>query len=571
MQTSAGHLALLHTRLSIIDLDSRSHQPFRIGDYYIVFNGEIYNYLELRQRCAREGVTFRTTSDTEVLLQVYLRYGEDFADRLEGQWAFCVWDARRQVLFLSRDRTGEKPLYYHRSSHAFFFASEVKAIRCLRDDVLAMNHRHLTRYLVHDYKALYKETETFFHNIEELAPATHMTVMEGGVCKKRRYWSLTYDPRDLTLEDAQDGLRDKLETSVRLCLRADVPVAFCLSGGVDSSGIASVAVKSLGKEISTFSIVDSDPRYNEEDNIDATVRDLQCRNTKVRVSPEGFWERMHRLVRYHDAPVATISYYVHSLLSEVIAQHGFKVAISGTGADELLSGYFDHFNLYLYEMRNEPGYEGYLKDWKKYIRPVVRNVHLQDPELYIAAPDYRKHVFMDRDVFVTYLTEPFAESFREQSYCQSVMRNRMLNELFHEVVPVILHEDDLNSMYYSIENRSPFLNHSLMEYASTIPTKHLIQDGYGKYVLRSTLKNVLNDQVRLDRQKRGFNASIQSLVNLQDEETRARILDQGPIYELLDRTKVEAALDGSFATNSFSKFLFRLISARAFMDEHATV
>ncbi|HOO91010.1 MAG TPA: asparagine synthase C-terminal domain-containing protein, partial [Syntrophales bacterium] len=278
--------------------------------------------------------------------------------------------------------------------------------------------------------------------------------------------------------------------------------------------------------------------------------------------------RLGELIRYHDAPVATITYYVHSMLSERISKSGYRVAFSGTSADELFTGYYDHFLLHLNELRGSADYEKALEGWRNHILGFVRNPVLRNPRLYEESPGFRDHVYDNSSEFLKYLKIDTLEPFVEEEYCFSLLRNRMLNELMHESTPVILHEDDLNSMLYSIENRSPFLDHDLFEFAYSIPSRHLIKDGYGKYILREAVKGILNDKVRLDRRKKGFNASINSIIDLNNPDNRAYILDpKSKLYEIIDRKSIEAFCDMVDAPNHYSKFLFNVINARIFLDQ----
>ncbi len=559
---------LLHSRLSIIDLDPRSHQPMTIDGRTIVFNGEIYNYVELRKRLEERGVTFRTTSDTEVLLQSYLAHGEACVNDFEGMWAFAIHDAWSQTVFLSRDRFGEKPLYLLETTDGITFGSEIKFLAALSGQSLGVNTQHLLRYLVNGYKSLHKGSDTFFLGVREVPYATNVIVRADGTVRSYRYWSPPVAPQDMTFADVVEGFRTRLIESMRIRLRADVPLAFCLSGGVDSASLVSIAAKEFGYHVATFSVIDRDERYNEEENIRATVDDVHCQHTAIPFPQPGFFERLEQLIRYHDAPVATISYFVHSYLSEAIARAGYRVAISGTGADELVTGYYDHFLLHLYEMRHHSEYANARSAFAAHVVPMVRNPLLQNPNLYTANPNFRDHVYDERDRFAQYLTVDFREQFTEHTFCASLLRNRMLNELFHEVIPVILHEDDLNSMYYSIENRSPYLDSRLCDFAYSIPSEHLIRDGYGKYGLREAMRGTLNERVRLDRRKKGFNASLTSLVDLRDRTVRERILGPGSIFDYVDRHAVAELLDAQPLPNSTSKFLFNVINARMFLEEH---
>lgn len=560
-------VALLHSRLSIIDPEARSDQPFTIGTYTMVFNGEIYNYIELRKILESEGVVFHTASDTEVLLRAYIRYGEDCVDHLEGMWSFAVYDRDRQRLFLSRDRFAEKPLYYLCTPDAFLFGSEIKFIKALSGKSLRINHRQLLRYLVNGYKSLYKTEDSFFEEIQEVRYASNLSVGTDLKPKLRRYWrpSFTVKP-EMTLDEAVEGTRHFLSESMRIRLRSDFPLAFCLSGGVDSAALASIAAKCFNYDVVAFSIIDRDPRYNEKDLILETVRDLGCRHTLIDIPPEESLPRLQKLIEYHDGPVATISYHVHSLVSEAVAAGGYRVAFSGTSADELFTGYYDHYLLHLYEIAGLPDYGRYVDDWRRHVAVNVRNPLLKDPDLYTRNPRFRDHVYDNSAEFREFLKVDFSEEFTEERFCGSLLRNRMLNELFHEATPVILHEDDLNSMMYSVENRSPYLDTRLFAFAYSIPPEHLIRDGFNKYVLREALKGILNEPVRTCRLKKGFNASIYSVVDFDRKENRDWLLEDGEIYRYIDRDRMASLIAVRPQENSYSKFLFNFMNAKYFLE-----
>jgi asparagine synthase (glutamine-hydrolysing) len=560
------HVHLLHSRLSIIDLDERANQPMTRDDRTLVFNGEIYNYRELRSDLQNRGAVFTTDSDTEVLLNAYLRHGPRCVEDFEGMWAFAIYDDRRNTLLLSRDRFGEKPLYLMRTSDGLFFASEVKYLLSLSGERPAVNLRHIARFLVNGYKALYKTREQFFQGIQEAPAGTNLVIAHDLSESQKRYWTPTSNTDGLSLDQSIEAVRQRLVETVKLRMRADVPLAFCLSGGVDSGALASIAAKSLGCRVATFSIIDRDERYDESRNIRTTVEDLGCENEAIEIPRTGAIERLARLVEYHDAPVYTLSYYVHSFLSEAIARRGYKVVLSGTGADELFTGYYDHFNLHLYEMRNHPHFRRYRDDWQRHVRGTVRNPYLQRGDLYFGRPDFRDHVYLNNDDFASMLKTEFREAFIEAHYCDSLLRNRMLNELMHEVVPPILHEDDLNSMRCSLENRSPYLDSKLFELAYSIPAEHLIRDGYAKYVLREAVAGVLNDPVRLDRRKVGFNAAFESVVDTACPATRGWLLDDGAVFDYVDRDRIATLLDRRPLPNSYSKFLFSFVNVKLFLE-----
>lgn len=560
---------LLHSRLSIIDLDERSNQPFTIGDCSLVFNGEIYNYIELRKELEGLGERFYTSSDTEVLLRAYLQWGQGCVTRFEGMWSFAIFDKRTNSLLLSRDRFSEKPLYTLRTSHGFYFGSEIKFIKELSGRHLTPDRSKLIEYMVSGYKSIYKTATTFFKEVEELPGASTLTINTERQVTLERYWKPTFHPRPMSIEEAIEGTRYHLLESIRMRLRSDVPLACCLSGGVDSSAIASIATKVFNCDVATFSILDSDERYDEGVNIRATVDDLGCKNTAIHLQPDKGIGPLQELVAYHDAPVITISNYVHSFLMREVAAHDYRVVFSGIGADELFTGYYDHFLQHLYEMRDRSDYGDYLNQWKTHVQGLIRNPFLQNPDYYRLDPSSRKHMILNSDEFEDCFKLEVKATFPETTYTDSLLRNRMLNELFHEGTRPILYETDMNSMFYSVENRSPYLDSQLFDFAYSIPNELLIKNGYGKYVLREAVRGILNDKVRLDRHKKGFNASITSILDLKGGPDREYILEDGPIYDFVHRDRIEAMLDRESFPNSIAKFLFSFINSKIFLDQHA--
>lgn len=561
---------LLHSRLSILDLDERANQPFTYDGCTLVFNGEIYNYIEVRQDLEMLGYSFITSSDTEVLLKAYVEFGEDCVKHFEGMWAFAIWDDRKKQLFFSRDRFSEKPLYLYHDSNGMYFGSEVKFIFALLGHTLDVNYRQLFRYMVNGYKSLYKSKETFFQGIYELPAASVLLIDTNGTETQRSYWHPSFEQDEsMTYDQAVEGVRNALIKSVKLRLRADVPLAFCMSGGVDSNSLISIAKRELGYDVHGFTITNDDERYDERELIYRSIKELGIRHTSIPVNTENFLQQLRDLVRYHDAPVSTISYYAHWLLMRSIAEHGYKISISGTAADELFTGYYDHHSLFLEVVKNDTAlFEETLENWKKYVKPIVRNPSLQDPLVFVKNPADRSHIYLDAEFFSSYLKTDFIEEFKEGTYSSDLLRNRMLNELFHEVIPVILHEDDLNAMYFSIENRSPFLDRDLFEFSLRIPTRHLIRDGMAKSVLRSAMRGIVPDAVLDSRRKVGFNANILSFLDLGNADVRAYLLDNSPIFDFVCKDKIESLLERRNLPNSESKFLFSFLNAKMFLEEN---
>lgn len=566
-ETVAGSaLTLLHSRLAIIDLERAADQPMVREGCTLVFNGEIYNYRELRRELEDAGRTFSTGSDSEVLLAAYLHWGDAALDRLEGMWAFALLDGRQGRLVLSRDRFGEKPLLYMWRNGTLYFASEAKFLRSLSGTPLSPNMARVRRYLVNGFRSLFKDDETFFDGVREFPAGAYAVLDVPAEPQPKRYWRPVLDRQRISREDAVEGVRQRLHRSLELRLRADVPVAFCLSGGIDSTTLAGIAARRFGQELHAFSVLDRDERYDESENIGRMVEWLGCEHFVARVSPDGFFERMRRLVAYHDAPVPTISYYVHSFLSEEIRRQGYAVAISGTGADELFTGYYDHYAYWLAEMAKSRDVEPLLDDWRRTYGRWVNNPLLQDPLSFHREPDRRDHLYQNREMFNGLMNEPVHDEFAEATFTDDLLRNRMLNELTAEVVPVILRADDSNSMMWSVENRSPYLDRELAEFLLSVPSEHLIHDGYPKWLLRAAGEGDVPDEIRLDTRKRGFNASIESLLDRSDPATRECLMEPGPIFDLVRRDEVGELLSGDLSDNSFSKFAFSFISAKLFLE-----
>ena len=563
-------LTLLHARLAIIDLDPRANHPLVGEGCVLVANGEIYNYRELRRELQALGHRFSTESDSEVIIHAYRRWGAACVKRFEGMWAFALFDERSQTLFLSRDRFGEKPLYTMQAGGSLYFASEIKVLAALAGAAPRVNGAQLRRYLFNGYRALWQDEPpaTFFEGVHEFPAASTALIKEPASPAAERYWRLAYSPQPMSRSEAVEGARKRLERATELAMRADVPIAFCLSGGVDSGALVSLAVRKLGCDVHAFSIIDSDSRYDERPNIAAVTSALGCRHTAIETRRTGFLDRLARQVAYHDSPVSTISYYVHDFLSEAIRAGGYKVAISGTAADEIFTGYYNHYAHWLAARESDPNWPTLEAEWRAGMGAHVRNAKLKDPPQFacnLAQPEY---LYEDSLRFANMSIGDVPRVPMRRHLAIEPLRNLMLNELAVDAVPVILHEDDHNSMRHSVENRSPFLNKELTEFVFTVPSEHLIHRGYTKSVLRDAVAGMLPEQVRLDQKKKGFNASILSLVDTEHAGTRLRLLDPAaPVFAYVVRDKFAALLDDDvLEDNAGSKFLFSVISANAFLE-----
>tara|TARA_B100000035_G_scaffold227916_1_gene196222 strand:- start:4584 stop:6419 length:1836 start_codon:yes stop_codon:yes gene_type:complete len=571
-EIDSKNILLLHSRLSIIDLKERSNQPFTKDRLTIIFNGEIYNYLELKER-VKHKCKFLTNSDTEVILEYYKLYGEKCLDYFEGMWSFAIYDNLENQLFISRDRFGEKPLYLHFDKSNLYFGSEIKFISSLKNEALPINFRLVEKFLRNGYKTIFKRNETFFKNIIRVENATAIIIKNGEIKKKFKYWKPHFiENKKLQLTEAIEDCKNLIINSLKIRLRSDVPLAFCLSGGIDSSSLVSVARKYFNYKVKGFSIIDEDPRYNELKNIKNIVSDLNCENELIKITKIDFFKRLKKLINYHDSPVSTISYFIHSLISEIASKQGYKVIVSGTGADELFTGYYDHYLFQLREIKNSEYFNKNFDEWKRYISKNIRNPKLKDFSIFLKNKPPTDHIFDSvDDKNKIFLNNNDDDSFEEEYFSTNNLKNRMLNELFFEIIPVILHEDDMNSMMHSMENRSPFLDRKLFEFAYSCPSHFHIKNGYNKYLLRQSMKNILNEKVRIDRVKKGFNCSIESIVDFEGDEMKDFIFDKhSSIYNIVrydEMKKKISKIKKHTVSNKDSKFYFAFISSKLFLDQ----
>ena len=359
--------------------------------------------------------------------------------------------------------------------------------------------------------------------------------------------------------------------SLKLRLRSDVPLAFCLSGGVDSASLVSLCYKKFNLKTKCFSIIDTDERYNELEKIKVLKKEFNCDVDFIKLKKEkteNFLTNLENLIEYHNSPISTISYYIHSKISKKASESNHKVIFSGTGADEIFTGYYDHFLLFLNSLKNKKQFKNEVRSWQKFVKPFVRNKFLKDPDLFKKRSNFREHIFHDPKFIKKFLNKVNDQKFNEKKYSPDNLKNRMINELFHESVPVILKEDDLNSMYNSIENRSPFLSKKLVKYCLSMPTDQYINNSYSKYPLRCAMENILNDEIRLNRKKMGFNSNLKSITNF-DQNSLFEFLNQNEyLKNLINLNEIKKINFKKELTNSTSKFLFSIICLKIFLEKY---
>lgn len=565
---------LFHSRLAIIDNNERSNQPFFFENLILIYNGEIYNFKDIKKKLIEHNYSFKTTSDTEVLIKAYHKWGENCFKLFDGMWSVCIYDLKKHEMILSRDIFGEKPLYIYKNHNTLVFGSELKFLLSLEEgsSIKRVNKNHLNQYLKHGYKYLFKKNETYFENILKIEPGTinKFSLINLNLKKKTQILKKEFNKKiKISREEAVEQIRDIVIRSMKSRLISDRPVGFYLSGGVDTGSLTSISSKILNKKIKCFSIIDADTRYNEEKNIDITTNDLNCETIKIKFpNKEDFFERLTDLIDYHDKPISSLNYYTHSFMHNIIKKNDIKVIISGLGGDEMFTGYYDHFLMHLREL-NKNDYKINLRSWKQHIKPLILNKNLRNLDLF---KNKKKREYLVTDFDKKFINKMFTnksiEPFHEKKYSKSLLKNRMLNELFHELVPLICNEDDMNSMKMSIENRSPLLNKELLNFSLSLPQNMYIKDGYGKSLFRDSMKGILNDKVRLDRKKHGFNSSIHSLINLKSKKVMDFFSKNEQLNEFINVKNFCSYLKNQKSTdNANSKFIFSVFNTAIFLKK----
>lgn len=566
-------LTLVHTRLSIIDLQEQSNQPISYGPYTLIFNGELYNYLELKRDMEALGESFETSGDGEVFLRYLALNGVESIGNLTGMFACAFVDHEKTSLTLATDKFAEKPLFYMSSAKGAFFGSNVRALAALADSQMTVDAHQLARFVVLGYKSVFGKSKTFISGVKKLEAGRLLSLGSGTATEPELYYLPGAVEAGSGEAHTLAEIKRKLIEAVDLRLRADVPLAFCLSGGMDSCTLASIACRVLDKEVNAYTISNRDQRYDERELVERFVREMGIKHTFIHAETASgdFLNELDSLIESRSAPVATISYMTHSRLLRKMSKDGFKVSISGTGADEIFSGYYDHFALHLASDFTSEELRDSAKNWfRDSVLLNLRNPLLRDPDLYVNDPNFRDHIYFRSEEFNKLLTHKVSNYFIESSFTPDLFRNRMINELVYEAVPVILFEDDSNAMAVSIENRSPFLDSDLMSEVMKVPSQNLIRDGFGKIILRDAVKDIVPDYIRLNKRKVGFNSSLEEVMGDSSEIAKDYLLQNGIFFEVFRKDKVEGLLASYDANpqNSESKLLFNLLNAKLLIDKY---
>ncbi len=517
-----GPAGLGHVRLSILDLSPAGHQPMHYRDRYtVVYNGEIYNFIELREELVRAGYSFHTGCDTEVLLAAYDHWGEACQSRFNGFWAFALYDRQDGSLFLSRDRYGVKPLYYTELPGYLLFASEIKTI--LTDERVARrsNDAVVFDYLVNGFVDC--SEETFFDGIFRLEAGSCMRIGPDGEKKLRRYYELPYQEKlsAPVTEEMTETFRRLFEQSVRLRLRADVPVGSCLSGGLDSSAIVCESSRQLrsaghGEDQKTFSSCYRGDANDERRYMDAVIEAAGVSGHFAYPTGDSLFQDLDHLIYTQDEPFVSTSMYASYCVMRLAHENGARVLLDGQGADEILCGYRKARVYYIKRLLRAGKPVRAAKELLAYL-PYMRrgkNVSLlADLNMILQ--------FLGRtsstDIRHRYLESSFAKRTLRNSYAEN--DRFLLNDFDRIVLPALLRYVDRNSMAFSIEDRLPFLDYRLVEYAMNLPLNAKIADGYSKAIMRKALD--MPEIIRRRRDKIGFYTPEKAWMDSHLEEYRA--------------------------------------------------
>ncbi len=494
-------IGLGFVRLSILDLSPLGHQPMHdeTDRFTIIFNGEIFNYIELREELLAKGHRFKSQTDTEVLLHAYIEYGVNFLDKLNGMWAFAIYDKEKSKLFCARDRYGIKPFYYHRNENELIFASEIKSILPLMPQRL-VNNKAVYDYIV--YNRTDHNNETFFQSIQKLPHGHYLEIDESGV-KTTQWYNLKnkISPRIVSPEEYYD----LFSSSVNLRLRSDVPLGVSLSGGIDSSSVVSVLTKQYGlSELNTFSAV-----YYGDENDESSYINLyrdELKNMRyTSPSVDSFLNDYSDFIEAHNEPVNDVGSYAQYKVMQLASQY-VTVTLDGQGADEQLGGYHNFFGSYYRELFNS----------FKWLTLASENFHYLSKHKSMKGFNYFAYFMLPNNIKKTLSTKVYGnvnQSFhaefknistiQEDLYNPRSLRASLLDHFEHKLEHLLKWED-LNAMRFGIESRVPFLDYRLVETSLSLPSNQILYKGTTKHILRESMKGVLPEAIRMRQDKKGF-------------------------------------------------------------------
>jgi asparagine synthase (glutamine-hydrolysing) len=522
---SEGRVGLGHRRLSIVDL-AGGRQPMSNpnGTLQISFNGEIYNYAARRRELEQRGHQYRTQSDTEVILHLYEELGDHCVEKLDGMFAFALWDRKRSRLLLARDRLGIKPLYYAINAEEIVFASEIKAILSLGVLRPELDPELLPEFLASGYVA---GEETLFRGVHKLLPGHTLSWSPGEGVRTRRYWQLptTCGDAPSSLSACAEQVRADLIRSVRDHLMSDVPLGVFLSGGLDSSSLAALMVPLVKEPIRAFTVSFAEREADESAHAHAVARAIGAHNHRVVVSPQDFFCALPKLVWHEDEPIAFPSSVPLYFVSRLAREHGVKVVLTGEGADELFLGYQRYRVTAWNERLGRPlwaltgGSQARMRAW---IERLPARVRRYASRTFLALDSGPRSLFFDnfavfpharqRELFAqpgALSHDPYAAGMQLYQQAQGGFLERASFVDLQTYLVELLMKQDQMSMAASIESRVPFLDHRFVERVVALPTACKVRGFETKAVLREAMRDVLPKSI-LQRRKLGFPVPVGS-------------------------------------------------------------
>ena len=516
-------VGLGHRRLSIIDLSEAASQPmeYQSANYVITFNGEIYNYLELKNTLLKQGHYFQSDSDTEVLLAAYAQWGEYCLDKVDGMFAFAIWDKKKEVLFCARDRFGEKPFYYHADGEKFVFASELKALWAFGIDRSPSKGKVYDFLLFNTTSDAKKKEETFYEGIYSLPPSHSLILDKRGQLSTKNYWNIDRVKIDdrIELEEAREKFLELLNTSVILRMRSDVPIGCSLSGGLDSSSILSLVNRQLDKNssLNSYSARFQGFELDEGDFIEKVLSaNPNVEGNQIFISEVELQEQFDEVMKIQDEPFGSFSILAQNLVFKAAAKNGTKVMLDGQGADEYLAGYTYFFDIYYQELfRKQPSrFQSEIKAFGKHsanyqlpnFKERVRN---RFPKAFKSLADFRRAFEDPESKLFSGLHPEFVREYRSRSNPRnfsSDLNTALKTATFDKGLEELLRYADRNSMSHSLEVRLPFLNPKLVNFVFSLPRSFLIHDAWSKFILRKAMESILPQEIVWRTDKVGFAA-----------------------------------------------------------------
>lgn len=578
--TNNQSVALGHLRLAIIDL-STGDQPMAdvTGRYRIVYNGELYNYRELRAELQARGAVFKTASDTEVVLQAYCVWGNSGLSKLRGMFAFAIHDIKKDELFLARDRFGKKPLFIHESSQGLFFASEIKALLQIRDFERQLDFNSVQDYLLFRYVPA---PNTFFKGVRKL-PAGHFATYSRGKLKQAAYYRLAdawMKPATPKLDNPQERFSQALEEAVRVRMVADVPFGIFLSGGLDSSVIAALMNRHTTTQVRSFSVGFEDARYTEAPYAQSVSQYLNTKHDVLNVTAAQVLDALPRAIELSDAPVAESSSIMMLLLAQA-AQKSVKMVLTGEGADEMLAGYpkhyFERFSEAYQMMVPRTIHDGMVRPLTsilpfgaRRLKTAVETMGLPDRQerwaRWFGALNY-----VERESLLSRHEErrPLDGTPYAADPDQSALRKALYFDQSQLLPDNYLERGDRMTMGGGIEARMPFMDHLLAETVSSLPDSMRISGRHQKWCLRKLAEQILPREIAW-RKKRGFSTPMRNWLQTHLREPLHDLLLSGGSVSaaFLERKQVEHAIaDHCSGRVDHEKLLWMLLNLEMFMRQ----